>query len=150
MSVATLRRAALLLLLAALVLPRSAAAQDAPRVALERFMQQVARLWAEGNADALAELAPKSGRLMLDLGAEAGGAVQGRHANAALRSLFSARETASLRASRITVSGARHGFGEFHWAYRSRAMSSQQTASVYFGVVWEENAWRIREIRVFS
>lgn len=139
-----------LLVLVALAAPAGLAGQDAPRVPLERFVQQVARLWAQGDADALVALAPASGRLMLDLGADAGGSVQGRHATAALRSLFAVRETASLRPSRVTVSGSRQGFGEFHWVYRSRGMSSQQTASVYFGVVWEENAWRIREIRVFS
>jgi hypothetical protein len=139
-------------LLCLLLAPAGATAQtaDAPQVPIEQFMQQVARLWAGGNADALAELAPASGRLLLDLGAEASGPVQGRHATAALRALFSGRETVSFRPSRVTVSGRRQGFGEFQWVHRARSISGTQTSSVYVGVVWEASGWRIREIRVIS
>jgi hypothetical protein len=140
--------ALVVLALLGLGLPAPAAAQAAPTVPLEQFVHQLARLWAAGNADAITELAPPSGRIVLDLGGDAGSTVQGRHASAALRSLFSARSTVSMRASRVTLSGQRQGFGEYRWAYRSRGMSSNQQVSVYFGVAWEEGAWRVREIRV--
>lgn len=123
-------------------------AQDAP-APLESFIVHVARLWAAGDAGALADLASADGRIMLEIG-EANGAVQGRHAAAALRAMFSERETAAIRPTRATIAGGRplRGFGELTWTSRSRGMSDSRTVTLYVGTVWEGNGWRIRELRV--
>ncbi|MBA4159084.1 MAG: hypothetical protein H0X65_16645 [Gemmatimonadetes bacterium] len=123
-------------------------AQDAP-APLESFIVHVARLWATGDAGALADLAPADRRIMLDIG-EVNGSVQGRHAAAALRAMFSERETAAIRPTRATIAGGRplRGFGEMTWTSRSRGMSDLRTVTLYIGTEWEGNGWRIRELRI--
>jgi hypothetical protein len=100
---------------------------------LEAFVVHVARLWAAGD----------------DIG-ESTGSVQGRHAAAALRVLFSERETATIRPTRATIAGGRplRGFGELTWTSRSRGMSDSHTVTLFVGTVWEGNGWRIRELRI--
>jgi len=128
---------------------RPLAAQETQPAPLEAFILQVARLWAAGDAAALADLAPGDGRIHLDVG-ETSGAVQGRHAAAALRALFAERESLSLRPARVTVAGGRplRGFGELTWMSRSRGVTVPHSSTVYVGTVWEGNAWRIRELRL--
>lgn len=144
-----LRLAAMLLVGVAGFRAAPAGAQQ-PSVPLERFMLQVARLWASGDADALVSLAPADGRLVLDVGSQAGGVVQARHASATLRALFNERETLSVRPTRTTIASSRpaQGFGELAWVSRPRGMPAQRSATVYVGVVAEGEGWRIREIRV--
>ena len=134
---------ALVLLVAA---PRALAAQ-AP---LEGFVGSVARLWAAGNAGALADLAPADGRILLDLGDGNGGAVDKRHVAAALRELFGASGHAAIRPAQVTVAGGEplRGFGELTWSFRPRGVSDTRTATVYVGAVWERGAWRMRELRI--
>jgi hypothetical protein len=122
---------------------------QAPSEPLERFVVQVARLWAAGDAAALVDLAPSNSRIVLDLG-ENLGAVQPRHAAAALRALFGERETSTIRPTRVTHAGGQpaRGFGEMAWTSRSRGMSDAQTVTLYVGTVWEDRGWRIRELRI--
>jgi len=135
----------------ALLLPAApGAAQDAaPVEPLERFVTQVARLWASGDAGALVDLAPSDARIVLEIG-DIRGAVQLRHAAAALRGVFSDRETTGIRPNRVTLSGGSppRGFGEIAWTSRSRGMSDAETATLYVGAVWESRGWRIRELRL--
>jgi hypothetical protein len=116
---------------------------------LERFVLQVARHWAMGDAAALVDLMPANSRLVLDLGDNLG-AVQPRHAAAALRALFTERETAGIRPTRVTLAGGQplRGFGELAWTSRSRGMSDTQTVTLYVGTVWEGGVWKIRELRI--
>lgn len=141
----------LLLVLPCLLLlsARPAPAQETQPAPLEAFIQQVARLWSQGDAAALVDLAASDGRIMLDVG-ETSGAVQGRHAAAALRALFGERETMSLRPARVTVAGGRplRGFGELTWVSRSRSVTVPQSVTLYVGTVWEGDSWRIRELRI--
>jgi hypothetical protein len=139
-----------LLVLLPLLAAAPLAAQDLPPAEpLERFVIQVARLWASGEAGGLVDLAPADGRIVLDLG-ESLGAVQPRHAAAALRALFADRSTANVRPTRVTIAGGRplRGFGEIAWTSRSRGMTDAQTVTVYVGAVWERDGWRIRELRI--
>jgi hypothetical protein len=142
----------LLLPLGGLPTPASLVAQEtaAPTAPLETFVLQVARLWAAGDATALIDLAPADGRILIDIGAEGAGSVQGRHATAALRSLFAGRESVSIRPTRVTIAGGRpmRGFGELSWVSRSRGITVPQAVTLYVGTVWEEGGWRIREIRI--
>jgi hypothetical protein len=136
-----------LLLIAAAASPL--AAQGSPSEPLERFITQVARLWASGDAGALVDLAPADSRIMLDVG-ENLGAVQPRHAAAALRALFAERQTSHIRTTGVTIAGGRppRGFGELSWTTRSRGMSDTQTVTLYVGCVLEDGGWRIRELRI--
>lgn len=117
---------------------------------LSAFVASVARLWAAGQADALVELAPADGRILLDLAGEGPGEVQPRNAAAALRRLFADRETVTVRPTAATVSGGTplRGFGELTWVARPRGVSETLSSVVYVGGVWEDGAWRIRELRV--
>jgi hypothetical protein len=147
-----MKRLSRLLLLPVLLLSAAVplAAQDtAPTEPLERFVVQVARLWAAGDAGALVDLASTDARIVLDLGDNLG-AVQPRHAAAALRALFSDRETSNIRPTKVTIAGGRpqRGFGELAWTSRSRGMSDPQTVTLYVGTVWEGSGWRIRELRI--
>jgi hypothetical protein len=136
-----------LILLAAA--PRALAAQAAP-APLDDFIAGVARLWERGDAGGLVRLAPADGRIVLDVGTGGPGAVEERHAAAALRSLFGARESVSVRPAQVTISGGApvRGFGELAWASRLRGVRETQTTTVYVGAVWEGGAWRIRELRI--
>jgi hypothetical protein len=138
----------LALLLAAALAPAGAAAQEpAP---LAPFVAEVARRWAEADADAVVALAAPGGRILLDLGSGGAGEVQPRNAAAALRRLFAGRETTGVRSTGATVAGGRpvRGFGELAWTSRPRGVREARTATVYVGAVWEGGAWRVRELRV--
>ena len=139
-----------LALLPAAFAPRALAAQQNGAATLSTFVAAVARHWAEGDADALVALAPSDGRILLDLGGEGPGEVQPRNAAAALRRLFGERETVTVRSTAATVSGGTplRGFGELSWVARPRGVSETQSSVIYLGAVWEDGAWRIRELRV--
>ena len=140
-----------LALLLAVLAPRGLAAQQQGSAqSLSAFVATVARLWADGRSDALVELAPEDGRILLDLAGEGPGEVQPRNAAAALRRLFADRETVTVRPTAATVSGGTplRGFGELTWVARPRGVSETLSSVVYVGGVWEDGAWRIRELRV--
>lgn len=141
------RSAAALALVLTAAAPARAQAAPAP---LEDWMAGVARHWAAGQADRLVALAPADDRIILDLGGEGPGAVQPRHAAAALRRVFGERSTTTTRVSRVTVSGGSpvQGFGELTWVSRVRGDSDPHTTIVYVGAVWEDGAWRLRELRL--
>jgi hypothetical protein len=143
-------RSLLLVLLLAwpLLTPAPLAAQDGAR--LEAFVAHVARLWEAEDASAIAQLAQRSGRILLEVAGEGGGEVGERHAAAALRALFGDRKTVSIRPARTTLAGGRplQGFGELAWVSRPRGVTVPQSSKVYVGVVWEGDGWRIRELRV--
>src|SRR4051794_17109917 len=143
------RLLATLLCAIALLAPRALAGQGrtAP---LEGFVASVARLWQAGDAARPSQLAPADGRMVLDLGTGDAGAVEARHAAAALRDLFRDRTTLSVRAAQVTVAGGEplRGFGELGWVSRPRGVTDSESLTVYVGAVWEPGGWRIRELRV--
>ncbi len=144
------RRALLLALLLALAVPAAAEAQ-ATEAPLAPFIARVGRLWAEGDAEALVELAPDGVRLVLDVG-EGAGEVDGRHAGAALRVLFSTRQTLAVRPTRVTIAGGQplSGFGELSWVSRGRGVTDSRNATVYVGAVWADGGWHVRELRILQ
>lgn len=118
---------------------------------LEGFMAGVARLWAAGDAAALAGLASRDGRMVVDLGTGGGGAaVEVHHAAAALRALFARRDHVSIRLSGAALSGSTppRGFGELEWISRERGVSDPVRGTVYVGAEVQGGSWRIREIRL--
>jgi hypothetical protein len=116
---------------------------------LGRFVATVAYLWSQGDAEGLADLLPRDGQVLLDVG---GGseAVNARHAAAALRSLFSDHQDASARPVRTNLSGGQpvRGFGEIAWTFRTRRVPIPRSRTVYVGAVWTGDAWHLSEIRL--
>lgn len=145
------RLAAMVLLALALGPALSLRAQRGPeaQAPLETFVAQVSNLWSEGDADGLMELAPDHGQVVLDTGSGTQ-AVNGRHATAALRALFSERESVSARPVRVTLAGGSppRGFGEVAWTFRTRGAPGAQTRSVYVGAVRAGTAWKLTELRI--
>jgi len=144
------RRAALALLcILALLAPRLAAAQGRP-APLESFVSSIARMWAAGDANALTALAPADDRMVLDLGDGRAEAAEARHVAAALRELFRERTTLNVRPSQVNIAGGQplRGFGELSWTSRPRGVTDSETSTVYIGAVWENDGWKIRELRV--
>lgn len=140
-----------LLLLPALLLAAPLRGQEAPAGAgLEAFVAGVARLWEAEEAGEISGLAPRSGRVLLQLSGAGGGEVGVRHAAATLRALFADRESVSIRPVTVTVAGGRplQGFGELSWVSRLRGVTDPQRSTVYVGAVWEGDRWRLRELRV--
>ena len=145
----TRRLVLLLALLALAVSPAPAAAQGQP-TPLGTFVASVGRLWYSADADGLVELAPADGRLLLDLAGAGSDEVQRHHAAAALRRLFAEGETVSVRPSQSNISGGVpvSGFGELNWVRRPRGVTDTHSSIVYVGAVWEDGAWRLRELRL--
>ena len=138
------------LALVLLMVPRLGAQRASePGVPLETFVQQVTQLWSQGTVGGLMELVPVDGRVVLDTGSGTE-MVNGRHAAAALRALFSGRESVSARPIRITLAGGTpaRGFGEVAWSFRTRGAPGPQTRSVYIGALREGDGWRLNELRV--
>jgi hypothetical protein len=140
-----LRRSFVLLLLSASFAP-ALGAQDRP---IEEFVQQFGRLWIAGDVSGIAALAPGRSPVLIDAG-RGMETVQSRHVGAALRSLFSDRETIGVRTVRVTLAGGSppRGFGELSWSFRPRGAPSSQTRTVYVGASWEDGAWRLAELRL--
>lgn len=116
---------------------------------LDSFLARVVRLWAAGEAEGVAALVGRDGRITLELGSASGG-VQERHAAAALRALFAERETVNVRPQRAAVSGGNppRGFVELAWTFRARGARAPRTRPVYLGATWEDGEWRLRELRI--
>jgi hypothetical protein len=140
---------ALMALLALSLWAASPAVAQRTSVPLDNFIREVAYLWGDSDARALAELIPEDAQILLDTGSGME-VVQARHAAAALRALFSERRSVSVRPARITVSAAQppRGFGELTWSFRGRGASTPQTSSVFVGAVWRDDSWRITELRL--
>ncbi|MDQ3388369.1 MAG: hypothetical protein M3483_02575 [Gemmatimonadota bacterium] len=140
----------ILVVFAALAWSAPLTAQEASTgVPLEGFIARVARLWAAGDAGEIAAFAPRGGQILLQISGE-DAEVNARHVAAALRALFSERESVSIRTARVAVAGGqpRQGFGELGWVSRLRGVTDVHRSTVYIGAVRESEGWRIREIRV--
>jgi len=126
--------------------PARAQAEPAP---LEQFVKRVAFLWEAKDVDRLVDLVTEAEPMVLDRGSGIE-RVNGRHAAAALRSIFSDLESISVHPAKAAVSGGRpvRGFGELTWVYRARGGPGEQTVSVYVGAVWDGRYWRIGELRL--
>lgn len=125
------------------------AAQSSGNEQLESFVQEVARLWAAEDVDALVERTADSAALLLDIGSGAQTS-SGRHTAAALRELFGDRQTLATSAVQVTVADADRpaGFGQLSWTYRDRGAPGDQTRSLYVAVAREGGRWTITELRL--
>ena len=141
-------RGVLLLVLSSLLVGARPAIAQAP-APLEQFVRRVGYLWEAKDVDNLVDLVSETDPIVHDRG-QGTERVNGRHAAAALRALFSDLESVSVRPVKATVSGGQppRGFGELAWVYRTRGGPSPQTRSVYIGAVWDGRNWRISELRL--
>lgn len=141
-----MRGLALLALALATIAGPASAQQTAP---IEGFIKEVAYLWSGGDARGLADLMPGEAQVLIDTG-QGMEAVESRHAAAALRALFSDRESLAVRPVRATVAGSRppRGFGQLVWSFRSRGSPAPQSSSIFVGVIWSDEGWRISELRL--
>ncbi len=116
---------------------------------LAAFVADAARLWAAGDAAAIAALLAAEGGVLLDPGVDAP-STQQRHAAAALRALFAAHEslTARVAATALAATDPPRGFGELVWTFRVRGAPGEQTRSVYVATRREGGDWRITELRL--
>ena len=137
------------LLVLGMLVPTVLPAQSAVERSLARATAAAAEHWAAGNVSGLGTFAPPDGRVTVELG-DASGAVQWRHASAALRSLFGERETMSVDVVDAAVTEGDPGwaFGQLSWTSRVRGTREAQQHTVFIGFAWEGGAWRIREIRL--
>lgn len=130
--------------------PAPAGAQESnPPPALEIFVGEVIELWTAGDAISLIDLVSPENRLTLDTGSGIEN-VNVRHAVAALRALFAERETLETRPVRVSVAstGPARGFAELSWNFRVRGAPGEDSSSVYVGATWQEDLWRITELRL--
>jgi hypothetical protein len=143
-----IRGAPLLLAVAGLLMAAPLHAQTAPSP-LERFVGTVAYLWSVGDAEAIAELVPERGQVLLDTGSGSE-AVNSRHAAAALRALFGERQGTAAKPVRVTLSGGQpaRGFGELTWSFRTRGAPIPRSRTVYLGAVWTGSVLLLDEIRL--
>jgi hypothetical protein len=141
-------RRTLLALLGGLLLGATPLPAQSP-APLEQFVRRVGYLWEAKDVDNLVDLVSESEPIVLDRG-KGTERVNGRHAAAALRALFSDLESVSVRPVKATVSGGQppRGFGELTWVYRTRGGPAPQTRAVYVGAVWDGRNWRISELRL--
>lgn len=139
----------LVLVAAALVLGAApAAAQSAP---LGDVLDNLAALWARGDADAIAEFTAASGT-DFEVGGATLGSLSGRKLSAALRRIFDDRETVSV-VSKMTspVRGVEdRAFGEFAWVLRVGGATVPEQTTVFVALVHEPVGWRITQIRILE
>lgn len=134
-------RASALSLLLLLLAAAAARAQDAE---FERVLDSARNSWAEGDAEAIAGLAVRGG-LSISVGGRSFGPLGARHAAALLREIFHSLGIATLQQKSVRlIDGAQpRGYGEFIWL-----TDAAQHATVFLGLIREDDAWRITEIRV--
>jgi hypothetical protein len=139
-------RVLLALLLAALFLPRGAAAQD-----LGEFTRQLTVAWGRSDAGAIAALIADRGVSMVMEG-EPGGPLASRQAKAALRRVFSDLETVTVTlASKKLLSGdPPRAYLELLWTRRARGTTIPDRATVFVAVEEGNGGWRITEIRLLQ
>lgn len=132
---------------ALLVAPTSASAQEP----LGEFLETIAALWAEGDAQTIGAFTSRSGT-NLEIGGVAMGTLEGRKFSGALRRLFDDHVTVSVVAN---MTRAVHGvedraFGELAWEVRPSGATMPETVVVFLALVHEPVGWRLTQIRILE
>jgi hypothetical protein len=133
--------------LALLCLPAAVSGQEVDD--LQTTFRAVARHWASSNASGLVRHLDPAG-VSIDVGDGPMGPLSDRQASALLRQLFDQGETVNVEAGMLERVGGRppRGFGAISWTTRPRGTEVPVRRTVYFGLEWIENAWRVSEIRL--
>ena len=117
---------------------------------LARVLDHLTALWEAGDAGGLADLSAGAG-LDLEVQGHALGPLSGRRAAAALRHLFAAQQTVSVRSplpSRV-AGAADRAFVELTWIVRPAGAPVSERTTVFIGFVREGTSWKVSQIRVF-
>ncbi len=111
---------------------------------LERFVSY----WARGDENAIAALATRQG-IRLDFDRKEMGPLAERQAAALLRRMFDDHETINVRlmVSRSMDGQPKRAFGEISWMMRPRGTTIPDKTSVFVALIFENEQWRITEIR---
>ena len=141
-----MRRAALaaLLLLCAL-LPARARAQE-----LSQFNQRLTLAWARNDAGSIAGFTVDRG-VSVDLDGKPLGPLASRQVSALLRKLFDdGGETVSvtLTNTRQLPGNPQRAYVELIWTRRPRGTTIPERVRVFVGLVLQDTAWRITDIRL--
>lgn len=130
-----------------LLVAAPAGAQEADD--LGRLLDTLAELWTRGDAAALVAHGADAG-LDLEIHGQSMGLLEGRRAAAALRQIFGALETVSVKAgSAGRVVGAEdHAFGEFIWVVRMPGGMVSEHNRIFVALVREGDEWHVSQIRI--
>jgi hypothetical protein len=140
-----MRRASIVLaLLLLLASARSASAQD-----LQPVLERIAAAWHKGDAGAIAGLASRNG-VSIDIGGASVGPLPQRQVAPVLRRAFDERESVSARVNmaRQGAGEAGRAYGEIAWSIRARGTTIPERLNLYVGLILEDGAWRISEVRL--
>lgn len=124
----------------------SASAQEAE---LDRVIDRLAAAWAQADAATLAAQSARKG-VSIDLDGEPVGPLTPRQAAAVLRKVFMGRTTKTLSTglSRTVGGEPPRAFGELAWTARAQGTSIPEKSTIFLAFVWEEDGWRITQIRL--
>lgn len=116
---------------------------------LTRLKDTLTLLWQRGDAGRLVQLGAGAG-LELEVRGQAMGPLTGRRAAAALRHLFAAQQTVSVRSGAASrVAGAdNRAFVELSWEVRPTGGPVSERSTVFIGFVREGAEWKVSQIRI--
>lgn len=137
-----------LAVLALSALPAAAAAQTS-QADLQSSFRAVAMQWARGDASGVARHMTPGG-LSIDVSDGPMGLLSERQASALLRQLFEQGETVGVTFGMLERVGGSppRAFGAITWTTRPRGTQVPIERTVYFGLQWLGDAWRVSEIRL--
>lgn len=134
-----------LAVVALLLAAEAARAQD-----IRPIVDRLAAAWARADANAIAELVARDG-VSVEIGEEKTGPLNARQVAAVLRQQIFDR-TESMRAetamARVVGGTPERGFGELSWTEKPRGTTVPRQSTVFLGLVLENGAWKITEIRL--
>ncbi len=121
----------------------TARAQD-----LEPLVDRLAHAWNRADANTIASFASREG-VSIELGGARVGPLPARQAAAALRRLFDSFETVAVRAGqhRIVGGSPKRAFVEITWTTLARGTTVPERSTVFLGLSFEADRWRVTEIR---
>ena len=125
----------------------------APSVCLGQDLEQAASgfatQWAAGDVSGLQSRFSEGG-VRVRWEARPLGALSPQRAGAAVREYLGNREAASARVSRVEEVGGTppRGFAEIRWESRIRGMTENVTRTVFVAFTFEDDDWRVTELRV--
>lgn len=125
------------------------AAADAHAQPVRPAIDALARSWGRSDAGAIANVASRNG-VTIEIERDRHGPLNARQVAAVLRRLFDERETVQTRpgTAKMVNGSADRAFGEVSWTARMRGTTEPQRSTVFFGLVLEDDRWRVSEIRV--
>ena len=128
-------------------LPAHAFAQQ--RDELDATFRAVASQWGRGSAVGVVRHIAPAG-VSIDVSDGPMGPLGGRQAEALLRQLFDQGETTGVQIGMLERVGGRppRAFGAITWILRPEGTLVPVRRTVYFGLEWNEGAWRVAEIRL--